>query len=235
MAADMFAVISVDDSAKEIIAAADLGRSYIGSRTGAAFQQSRRCRTREPVVSLQNNVINALRSAKQLLRCFRPALTALAAVILMATPPARAVYGCLVLLCLAAPSWSAIPQCVPPVTQVLRDLARGRPFPTCAMSGAGNSGNHQWASAPGNCPPQYTYAMELENGVAYSCGYTGVVSIQIDGAPWSRTWWTGGGQTVTDFSASAKARMGSLDTKYDDDYAAWVASLPPPAEPCAVC
>ena len=158
-------------------------------------------------------------------------MLALASALVLAAPPALAVDGCLVLLCLAAPSWSAIPQCVPPVTQVLRDLARGRPFPTCAMSGAGNSGSHQWASAPGNCPPQYTYASELENGVAYSCGYTGVVSIQIDGTPWSRTWWTMGGQTVTDFSPAAKARMGTWNTKYDDDYAAWSAAQAAPVVP----
>src|SRR5678816_1358123 len=69
--------------------------------------------------------------------------------------PARAADGCLVLLCLAAPSWSSIAQCVDPVRQVLRDLARGRPFPSCAMSGAGNTARQEWASAPGFCPPQY--------------------------------------------------------------------------------
>src|SRR5678809_1218397 len=48
---------------------------------------------------------------------------------------ADAADGCLVLLCLAAPNWRAIAQCVPPVQSVLRDLARGRPFPSCSMSG----------------------------------------------------------------------------------------------------
>lgn len=183
-------------------------------------------------MSLRTNVIKARPGAKGVpYRLRLTPLTLVATVLLVATPPVLAVDGCLVLLCLAAPSWSAIPQCVPPVTQVLRDLARGRPFPTCAMSGAGNSGSHQWASAPGNCPPQYTYAMELENGIAYSCGYAGVVSIQIDGAPWSRTWWTMGGQTVTDFSAAAKARMGTWNSKYDDDYAAWSAAQVAPAVP----
>eukprot|EP01036_Dinobryon_divergens_P012369 gene12369-16659_t len=37
----------------------------------------------------------------------------------LAPTSARAVDGCLVLLCFAAPSWRAIPQCVPPVVQVL--------------------------------------------------------------------------------------------------------------------
>ena len=65
-----------------------------------------------------------------------------------ASTPAVAVDGCLVLLCFAAPSWRAIPQCVPPIKQVLRDLALGRMFPTCAMSGPANSASHRWAQAP---------------------------------------------------------------------------------------
>jgi len=117
------------------------------------------------------------------------------------------------------------------VTQVLRDLARGPPFPTCAMGGAGNFGSHQWASAPDNCPPQYTQASELESGIAYSCGYAGVVTIRIDGAPWSRTWWNLGGRTVTDFSPAAKARMGTWDTRFDDDHARWLATQPAPGAP----
>lgn len=142
--------------------------------------------------------------------------------------PARAVDGCLVLLCLAAPNWRAIPQCVPSVTQVLRDLARGRPFPTCGMSGAGNSASHQWASAPANCPPQYVSAIELENATSYSCGFDGAVSVSIDGGLWSRTWWSMRGDTVTDFSPDAKAIMGSWDTRFDEDFARWQASLPAP-------
>jgi hypothetical protein len=140
-----------------------------------------------------------------------------------------------VLLCLAAPNWTAIAQCVPPVKQVLRDLARGRPFPTCAMAGAGNSAGHRWASAPANCPPHYTYALEMENGIVYSCGYDGAVSVNVNGALWSRTWWRMGGQSVTEFSPQAKATMGSWNTRFDDDHAAWLASLPPPQPPCATC
>jgi hypothetical protein len=33
-----------------------------------------------------------------------------------------AVDGCLVLLCFAAPNWKSVPQCVPPIRKVLRDL-----------------------------------------------------------------------------------------------------------------
>ena len=165
----------------------------------------------------------------------RIAAAAVPLVLASAAFPAHAVDGCLVLLCLAAPSWGAIAQCVAPVTQVLRDLARGRPFPTCAMSGPGNSASHQWASAPGHCPPQYTYAMEMENAVVYSCGYDGAVSVNIDGSLWSRTWWSMGGQTVTEFTAAAKTTMGRWDTRFDDEHAAWLASLPAPQAPCPTC
>lgn len=144
---------------------------------------------------------------------------------------AQAVDGCLVLLCFAAPSWRSIPQCVPPIRQVLRDLARGKPFPTCGMAGGGNSASHAWASAPGYCPPQYTRVFDGESGPIYSCDYTGAVSVSINGAPFARTWWTMTGDTVTEFSPAAKTQLGSWDTRFDDDYAAWLASLPPPASP----
>lgn len=149
--------------------------------------------------------------------------------------PARAVDGCLVLLCFAAPSWQAIAQCVPPIRQVLRDLARGRAFPTCGMAGPGNSAAHQWASAPDYCPPQYTRVVEGPIGPVYSCDYTGAVTINIEGGLWARTWWSLAGGTVTDFTPTAKAKLGTWDSQFDDDYAAWLASLPPPAPPCPGC
>lgn len=156
-------------------------------------------------------------------------LLPLAAVALATAPsPARAVDGCVVLLCLAAPSWRAIPQCVPPIRQVLRDLARGRAFPTCAMAGVGNSSSHAWANAPGFCPPQYTQVIEGRNGPIYRCGYTGAVSVDINGLPFARTWWSLGGDTVTEFSPAAKAQLGTWDPRFDDDYAAWLAGLPTP-------
>jgi hypothetical protein len=141
---------------------------------------------------------------------------------------ARAVDGCLVLLCFAASSWRAIPQCVPPIRQVLRDLARGRGFPTCGMAGAGNSAQHAWARAPGNCPPQYTRVHETEGGPIYTCDYAGAVSVSVEGKPFARTWWNMGGDTVTELSPAAKAQLGSWDTRFDDEHAAWLSALPPP-------
>lgn len=148
--------------------------------------------------------------------------------------PVRAVDGCLVLLCFAAPSWRSVPQCVAPITQVLRDLARGKPFPTCGMAGGGNSASHDWASAPAYCPPQYTRVDYGESAPIYSCDYTGAVSVAVGGVPFARTWWTKAGDTVTEFSPSAKAQLGTWDTRFDDDYAAWLAALPPPAPPTDV-
>jgi hypothetical protein len=161
---------------------------------------------------------------------FAALLLALAGLFGFSTP-ARAVDGCVVLLCLAAPSWRAIPQCVPPLRQVLRDLARGRPFPVCGMAGAGNSAGHAWASAPGNCPPQYIREIEGANGPVYRCDYTGAISVSVNGAHFARTWWDMGGDTVTEFSPAAKAQLGTWDTRFDDDYAAWLAAQPPPPPP----
>ena len=138
--------------------------------------------------------------------------------------PAMALDGCLVLLCLAAPSWSAIPQCVPPIRQLLRDLALGRGFPTCAMAGAGNSASHQWATAPGNCPLQYTRVIEGVNWTSYECDYAGAVEVNVQGTLWTRTWWGMGGDTVTEYTPAARAALHIWDPRFDNEYAAWLAS-----------
>jgi hypothetical protein len=156
-------------------------------------------------------------------------LAAAFAALLGISPQAKAADGCLVLLCFAAPSWSSIAQCVDPVRSVLNDLAHGHPFPSCDMSGAGNTANNTWSNPPDFCPPQYTTAIYLESGTTYQCAYDGAVSVTIDGNLWSRTWWSLSGSSVTEFTPSAKASMGSWDTKFDDDYAAWLATQVPPA------
>lgn len=154
---------------------------------------------------------------------------ALAALLCLGAPAARA-DGCVVLLCLAAPSWRAIPQCVAPVRQVLRDLARGRPFPFCGMSGAGNSGQHAWAQAPGHCPPQYVQIVYQDGPPEYLCRFAGAVTVWINGEVFTRTWWAWDDDTVTEYSPAAKAQLGTWDTRFEDDHAAWLAAQPP-AEP----
>lgn len=143
--------------------------------------------------------------------------------------PARALDGCKVLLCLAAPSWRSIPECVPTIKQLHRNLARGKPFPVCSMAGAGNSANNTWARAPSYCPPQYTRVFEGWSGRIYSCDYAGAVTLKINGRPFTRTWWSMAGDSVTEFTPAAKAQLGTWDTKFDDDHAAWSATLTPPA------
>ena len=160
------------------------------------------------------------------------------AIFLAALPtPAHALDGCKVLLCLAAPSWRAIPACVPDIKQLYRDLAKGKVFPTCALAGAGNSSHHTWASAPANCPAQYTQVIESESSTSYVCDYAGAVTVSINNTPFTRTWWSMGGDTVTEFTAAAKLQLGTWDSQFDDDHARWLASLPPPAPPpsCGDC
>jgi hypothetical protein len=70
-------------------------------------------------------------------------------------PPVAAVDGCLVLLCFAAPSWRAIPQCVPPIVKVLQDR-QGKGIPTCSMS-PGNS------ATPTANPPNYSAAVHAHD------------------------------------------------------------------------
>jgi len=146
--------------------------------------------------------------------------------LLIASTTAAAVDGCQVLLCLAG-NWRSIQQCVPPVVQVLKDLARGKAFPTCDLGGSGSSASPAWASAPGNCPPQYTRAFDTESTTVYTCDYAGAISVMVDGVLFTRTWWSMAGDSVTEYTPAAKQRLGSWDTRFDDDLAIWVTSIPP--------
>ena len=83
----------------------------------------------------QRKGLNALRA--------RPAITAFAAGLILVAPAALSVraqdapWGCQVLLCAAAttPSWSGIPYCVPPMTQLFQQLAHGGGWPSCPQGG----------------------------------------------------------------------------------------------------
>ena len=63
------------------------------------------------------------------------AAAAVCAGLLLAAPAAHAIDGCKVLLCLAG-NWRSIGACVGEVRQALRDLARGKAWPTCDFAGA---------------------------------------------------------------------------------------------------
>ena len=70
-----------------------------------------------------------------------------AAVAMFVGPAAHASdYGCKVLLCLANPNGPrAVSECVPPINQLFRDLARGRSFPTCELAESPSGGGRSWA------------------------------------------------------------------------------------------
>jgi hypothetical protein len=158
---------------------------------------------------------------------------------LLAPPAAHAVDGCQVTLCIAG-NWRNISVCVPPVRQAMHDAAMGRGWPSCSMSSGGSSGTSTVTSVPtsqSTCPPMYANYMADQYSQHYvGCRYTGVVSMTIDGQPWSTMYWDAAGNSVTEFSDAAKAKLGSAnyDSQYDDDLAAWIASHPdgPPDDSC---
>jgi len=141
--------------------------------------------------------------------------------------PAHAVDGCKLLLCMAG-NWQNIGQCTPTVRQALRDVARGRIWPTCGMGGDSASGN-QYVT-PEQCPEQYiTNAGTAESGRSiYSCPFSGVIHVAVEGRPWSRTWWSPSGDSVVEWLPAAKAAFAStpdaMDDRFDRDHAAWVLS-----------
>ena len=78
-----------------------------------------------------------IRCLAQLAACFGAVL----GLSLGLSGPAHAVDGCKLLLCMAG-NWKNISQCEPTVRQALRDVARGRGWPTCSMGGNSASSNH---------------------------------------------------------------------------------------------
>ena len=150
----------------------------------------------------------------------RTALLAVATMLLLEAAPARAVDGCKVLLCLAGP-WQGIPACVPPVQELFIDLSNGEPFPPCRFASgapsassssgtalsAGGSASNVWmltlaADPDPNCPAQYvTPFMSLMK--MYSCRYSAMIPVTVNGQWWSTTYWNVGGQSVTQWSPYA--------------------------------
>ncbi len=137
---------------------------------------------------------------------------------------AKADDGCTVLLCLAG-NWKQIDQCVPPVKKALRDLALGRGLPTCDMasaSGAGSTGASNRMLNGESCPPQYTVFVRDgdANITARNCLVSGAITVSIDGVAWSITYWNGS-DSATWFSDQARSGLGTVDSQYDTDLAAW--------------
>jgi len=140
--------------------------------------------------------------------------------------PAHAVDGCKLLLCMAG-NWQNITQCTPTVREALRDLARGRVWPTCGMGGDSASGNQY--VAPEQCPEQYrTSSIDWRGWPDYHCSFSGVIHVAVEGRAWSRTWWSPSGDSVVEWLPAAKAAFAgtpdAMDDRFDRDHAAWVIS-----------
>jgi hypothetical protein len=154
-------------------------------------------------------------------------LTAVSSLAMGFSAAAHAVDGCKLLLCMAG-DWQHIAECTPTVRQALRDVARGRAWPTCSLSGDSASANQY--VMPEQCPEQYiSQAGFDESGrVIYQCPFSGVIHVAVDGQPWSRTWWSPSGDSVVEWLPAAQAAFAnspdSMDDRFDRDHAAWVLS-----------
>ena len=137
---------------------------------------------------------------------------------------AHAADGCKFLLCIAGP-WSSIAACQPTVHEVFRDLARGRPFPTCGMSGVGNTANNTWVDE-GSCPSMYRQYNSVSGGYS-GCTYLARISVYINGGMWSQVYWDMSANTSTWYSAAARSgltqQVGSapLDDRFQNDLMGW--------------
>ncbi len=160
----------------------------------------------------------------------RTQLAALSSVVMLAwalSGPAHAVDGCKVLLCMAG-NWKNISQCEPTVRQALRDVARGDGWPECSMGGNNQAAN-QYLD-PAQCPEQYRTVVGYDDysHPIYSCPFSGVINVDVEGQPWTRTWWSTSGDTVVEWLPAAKTAFanspGSMDDRFDRDHAAWVIS-----------
>ena len=132
-------------------------------------------------------------------------------------------WPCTVTLCLANPQGpTQVAECVPPIQQLWSELAHGHAFPTCDMTdngrAPGNTSTHQWTTGE-NCPPQYQYWAGSDQSTL-ACRYTGVVTINLAGAPYIRVWWNSNSSVTENISAEAISTPGA-STQFQDDYAAW--------------
>lgn len=149
---------------------------------------------------------------------------AAAALLLLTATGACAADGCKFLLCIAGP-WTGIPLCVPTVHEVFRDLALGRPFPICSMSGSGNSAGNTWVDEAG-CPSMYRQ-YNAESGSYIGCTYPGRISVYLNGSLWSHVFWNMSGGTSTMYTDTARASLTQqpgalpLDDLFRNDLSAW--------------
>lgn len=122
-------------------------------------------------------------------------------------------WACEVVLCLSNPAGAtAVAECVPPIKKLWRQLARGKGFPFCDMSGGGstpgNSVQNQRANGH-NCPDEYRY-WGGRHGNVPMCEFTGVVSVKIADQLYTRVWWNEGFSMTEDYSGGVKLPAAAL-------------------------
>ena len=150
--------------------------------------------------------------------------TMLAMLSMFSAASAHAADGCKFLLCIAGP-WSSIAACQSTVHEVFRDLARGRPFPTCGMTGAGNTASNTWVDE-GSCPGMYRQHDSASGGYS-GCTYPARISVYINGGMWSQVYWDMSANTSTWYSPAARSGLtpqaGSapLDDRFQNDLMGW--------------
>jgi hypothetical protein len=89
-------------------------------------------------------------------------------------------YGCQVLLCLSNPAGAmAVAQCVPPITKLYEDLAKGRPFPTC--TGGGGVETSAPVYDPYFCSPSFVLAQDRGQSYCISPTRTQTVDCPAEG------------------------------------------------------
>ena len=145
-----------------------------------------------------------------------------AAILIGAATPARAVDGCKVLLCLAGP-WQQIPACASEVEQLFRDLAKGDPFPSCRLAAGASfsldlpdapmsapaSAANTWLAQPAtqpdpSCPSRYVTSFPAKDRTVYGCRYIGMIAVHVGGQLWSKTYWNAAGGSVTELSVGTE-------------------------------
>ncbi len=101
-------------------------------------------------------------------------------------------WACEVVLCLANPNGAtAVKECVAPIKKLYKQLAKGKPFPYCDMNSndsQGNSAKNTMLSGK-NCPEQHRFYV----GKVAMCEYQGVINVKVANKPYTRVYWTEGG------------------------------------------
>src|SRR5262245_11958656 len=89
------------------------------------------------------------------------------------------------------------------------------------------SGRSGMGQRPWQLPPAVHPRRRGESGTTYTCDYAGGVTVTIEGTVFTRTWWSMGGDSVTEYTPTARTALKTWDTRFDDDYAVWFSAQAP--------